>query len=149
MIYYTLRAQPSTITGFMPGARDRWIRAGNRRNITADVDLSGARTAVSGDPLVQDVIGAHPDGLATRLIVAPGRARFMAPACPPRSIGQYVCVIDGTVQRDGRSLGSLSLGWQSAGTEVAVTAGPDGCAVLTVAFPEYVDVAACAAAKDG
>src|ERR1700745_2484084 len=66
MAFYTLRARPSTITGFMPTARDRWVAGGKRRNITADVELM-APLATGRAVHTRDIIAAHDDGLAASL----------------------------------------------------------------------------------
>jgi len=135
MAFYTLRAQPSSITGFMPAARDRRVKGGKRRNITADAGL--ARAQATAGMLEFEVIRPQADGLAATLTVLAGGSRGQLAACAPPSAGHFVCVVEGDVTVGDRSYGYQSLGWRPAGEPPAeVTAGTRGCALLTLQFPE-------------
>jgi hypothetical protein len=126
MAYYTLRAKPSTITGFMPAARDRWVPGGKRRNLTVDVDPQDGA----------EVIAPQPDGLAASILVAAPYAEAELAPTPTISGGQYVLVLHGELVLDRRNLGPRTLGWRSPGDgESRVMAGANGCALLVLQFP--------------
>lgn len=131
LTYFTLR------NGFDPGAR-YMMRGENRRALRA-VAGRRHREAVAGllDAGGSEVLlGPEPDGLAAwRYHLAAGE-RVRGPA-PAEGRGQHWLVIDGSVERDGVSLGPLSCAFvYPEERSFEVTGGPAGATLLAMQFPQ-------------
>jgi hypothetical protein len=133
--YFTLRPRQAPRGVFwMPGSRDKMTRRAGRNVV---VPLSQTEAA-SG---LETMIDAHDDGLAAfRITVGAGEA--LPEVDPAGSGGQYHVVMRGSVVHDGEEFRRLSLIWVDPEDEpAALTAGPEGAAVLVLQFP-VVDVGA-------
>ena len=116
--FYTLRAASTVITAFVPQDREKLIRRG-RRNYSVLLDESVMPALpVAGEIAVSTLISPEPDGLAAYLVSAGQAARVDAIFdLPAESVGQYYCVVDGSVWTDGRQFAVRALGWR--GLDVA------------------------------
>jgi len=130
--YFTLR------NSFDPGAR--YMMRGDNRSALRNVNGRRHREAVAG-PLLpggNDVlVGPERDGMAAwRYPVAPGE-RVTGPA-PAEGQGQYWLVLDGSVERDGTTLGPLSCAFVYPNEAAfAATGGAKGATMLAMQFPRH------------
>lgn len=134
MEFFTLRAQPSTLTAYMPESREKLIRKA-RRSITVPAPNVGAPLARSAT-VVETLIEPQADGVAAWVLRGGPGARMQAPS-PRGSSGQYHLVAGGAVIQDGRFFGKKSLAWLGPDeSPPEVVAGDDiGFDVLVMQFP--------------
>jgi len=127
--FFTLRAQPTLGTWYMPESRDRLVRRGRR---TRHVDVPDAAPVTAGTAEVTRLL-ADDDGMAVdRVQLGPG-ASCRAPGGGPS--GAYLCVLEGDLVH-GATLGPRTLGWWSPGApELELRAGPQGCDLVVLTFP--------------
>jgi hypothetical protein len=131
--YFTLRADPTDEQTFMPEAR-ALLRDGPGRSLRADLALSSvddrSPSGATAETLVQD----PRDGLAITYVTV--RAGAEVPVAESGPTGQFVFVVSGGIRYCGRSYGSLSIGWQPAGSGAwAATDCDDGARVVVLRFP--------------
>jgi hypothetical protein len=131
LTYFTLR------NGFDPGAR-YMMRNDNRVALRA-VAGRRHREAVAG-PLhaggvTTVLLGPDPDGMtAWRYVVTPDEP--VRGHAPDGGRGQYWLVVDGSIRRDGATLGPLSCAFvYPDDPPFEATAGADGATVLAMQFP--------------
>ncbi|MCX4745041.1 hypothetical protein OG455_05795 [Kitasatospora sp. NBC_01287] len=127
--YFTLRAEPTLTTSFMPESR-ALLPPHAGRSLHAGIDL--ARTD-DGEALLAD----DRDGLRVgRRSAGPG-AELSVPAAGPG--GQFLYVAAGAVSVAGveGDHGPESIGWQAPGDGPAIlTAGAEGAELLVLRYPE-------------
>src|SRR5262249_32863685 len=105
--FFTLRAQGSDVTAYMPESRellgDR--KPGRRDHANIDADASRLK---AGTESCETLIQPTEDGMVAYLLrVGPG-GKTTVPSAEGSS-GQYLCVVDGEVIEDGRAFGRKSL----------------------------------------
>jgi hypothetical protein len=134
MRFFTLRAEPTALTCYMPDSRDKLVRRG-RRNEHSILDLRRRRAErSSGDTSIEEIFGATDDEMTALLVAMGPGSRLLAPSSSG-SGGQYYCVLAGGVVDDARIRGPQSLGWSSSETEpVALEASDSGCELLILRF---------------
>jgi hypothetical protein len=125
--FFTLRADHTAETGWMPEDRDEIENPG--RNLVATVPQDDAELGL------KELIDREDDGLAAyNLRIAPGETADGPP--PTGSGGQYYIVTSGSIVHEGREYGPLSLAFVSADDKPPrLTAGDDGAAILINQFP--------------
>lgn len=140
MTYLTLRSKTDAGLVFLrePHVRERLQPTKRRHRMSSPITLSTemvlkSRTEVS----VEDALEAHEDdeGIAVKVIrMGPG---LSTPAPETRnSGGEYILVLNGSLEIDGQSLGKYSLVFASADEEPPpLVAGPDGLEALVTRFP--------------
>lgn len=135
--FFTLRPEPSSITGFMPESRHRRHREGPHRS--REVDVSRAmpeKRRTASDGVLQELIPPESGGLAACLLsVGPG-LELAEPDLPPGG-GQYHLVIDGTLGLGDQHHGKDALAWRPAGAPwpAYVGSGEGLSHLLVVQFP--------------
>jgi hypothetical protein len=128
--FFTLRPRADTGAYYMPGSREDMSQHAGRNVV---VPLAHHLDAPAGEPV--DLIAPHADGLASFLLTLRPDETQAGPD-PAGSGGQYHLIARGSVVHDGRELPPLSLIWVEAdGERAALTAGPDGAAVVVLQFP--------------
>jgi hypothetical protein len=136
MSFYTLRPVASTVTGYMPGSRDKLPYRG-RRILSVDLGSRLGMTMAIGESQVETLIEPDDDGLAAYLLTAGPSTVTMPPPPPTRSGGQYLVVITGGLRHNDQWLVERSLGWSGPGTQpVHLEAGPSsGFELLVLRLP--------------
>jgi hypothetical protein len=133
--FFSLRARPSAGTWFMPESRDHLAYRGKRHMqatpASFDIDTPLADGEIQEEIVFEDLT----DGLEARVITAGPHAALMVEPSTASS-GQYMLVVDGEVEIEGKTYGRESLGWQQPDDPPAkLTAGSQGCRVVVTRFP--------------
>ncbi len=132
--FFTLRAEPTTVTAFMPADR-ALLRHRGRRNRHLDPTEHLKEQLVAGAAAVTPLFARESDGLEALLLSGVARATMAIPSTTGVS-GQYLYVADGALEIDGRHYGVESLGWIGSGEPgVTVTAGEGGARCILTRFP--------------
>ncbi|HXC76666.1 MAG TPA: hypothetical protein VNU19_06410 [Candidatus Acidoferrum sp.] len=138
--FFTLRPRHSSITGYMPWARDQLIEKGHRNT---HVTLRPSRFSAFGigESTTEQVLGLDPDGLGAKLILAGPGTEITIEAGDARSGGQYVCVVGGAVEHTSRSVRERALAWVAPGGDALTVRSSvgQGCALVVVQFPAPLD----------
>jgi hypothetical protein len=136
MCFYTLRPVASTVTGYMPGSRDRLPYRG-QRNTTVDVRSHLRQPRSAGESHIETLIEPHDDGLAAYLLTAGPSAVASPPSPPARSAGQYLALLTGRIRHNDEWLVERSLGWSWPTSQPAqLEADPDsGFELLILQLP--------------
>ncbi|MCX4985992.1 hypothetical protein [Streptomyces sp. NBC_00572] len=145
--YFTLRAEPTDATAFMPESRALLPPRRTGRSLHVDASARAAIGPESGDRAAPVTDGGvtllddSRDGLrVSRLTCGPGAA---LPLPEAGEGGQFLYVAAGTVVSADASYGPETLGWQPPRTlGAAVQAGPDGATILVLRHPAPADRAA-------
>jgi hypothetical protein len=139
--FFTLRARANQRIHYMPESREdlKQEKAARRGRRSLHADVPPAREGeilAPGATAVEALIQPQADGMAAYLLKAGPGARITAPD-PRQSGGQYLCVVDGAVVRDGHAYGRRSLGWVAADEPAPeLAAGAEsGFAVVVMQFP--------------
>src|SRR5262249_5623341 len=137
--FFTLRAAPNCVTGYLPEDRELLMRQRGRRNYEVDVHVDDSPG--EGEVRSQVLIAPEADGLAAYLVSAGAGAAFSVPTSHPASCGQYTCVVRGSLESP-QPAGTWSLRWLSGGESPAPErAGEEGAQVLFLQFPAPTTVA--------
>jgi hypothetical protein len=136
MDYFTLRGAPSNVHGTMPGARDKLLYRGRRRQfLTLDPFLRGGDDPRSGEVMTDTLFSDDTDGLASYLVRFGPQAEFSPPEGELRT-GRYTVVLKGEMRYDGRAFGPRSVGWSTGDApQVTVQGGTKGAVVLFLYMP--------------
>jgi hypothetical protein len=140
--FFTLRAEPTGVTSFMPESRGDLppnLRGDHR---LADIDaLLAVPLPSAGEVTLTQLFGGELDRSGAALLSAgPSAAVALPPAATP---GRYCVVVAGhLVDNHGRTYGQRSLGWTQpddvgrpvAGRVERLVAGHDGCRALLLQF---------------
>jgi hypothetical protein len=135
--FYTLRPRHSTMTGFMPWAREQLVEKGGR-NVHAPVPAGNPSSVSPGEITTEQVLPIDRDGFGAKLVVAGPGTDITVEPCDARNGGQYVCVVSGAILQEGHKSGERSLAWVAPG-EGAFTVQSDaklGCSLLVMQFPD-------------
>ena len=124
--YFTLRAETTTETRFMPESRALLPRR-RGRSLHGDVDLGTAGS----------VLGEYEDGLSVRCLTAEAGTTLTVPECGPN--GAFLYVAAGTLESGDQTYPCETLGWQAPDSPAWTgTAGGEAAAVIVMAFPSTV-----------
>lgn len=135
LVYFTLRGEHSSMTGYMPGAREglRWV--GRRHHLIALDRLDADGLPPAGTARYETLIERESDGLgAYQLLASPG-ASFDIPNSRGTG-GQYVFVAEGDIELNTRTYPAESVGWQDPGSDgTSVRAGDGGTRLFVMCLP--------------
>lgn len=134
MRFFTLRAEATDVTAFMPEDRELLLYRG-RRNV--HFDPFDAAPELPGAGKVEEValVAEETDGLSARMILAGAGAPVVLPG-GTGSNGRYCYVAEGSFGYDGRDYATESLGFIAAGDPPATgIAGQRGVRLLVMSFP--------------
>lgn len=135
--FYTLRAEPTSVTSFVLDDRDKLLCRG-QRSIHVDVNLSRAMGVYGSSGVrLRHIIPEDGDGLSAMRLVAEPHSPIVLPSAYTTS-GQFVYVSVGAIRCRGIEYASESLGWMEAGAEPEhVVAGDEGtdCLILRLPYP--------------
>lgn len=121
--YFTLRAEPTNATEYMPESRALLSGRGGR-SLHRELD------PLSPSTLLHD----ERDGLDVSYLTAAAGTDVDIPAAGPN--GQFFFVVTGTIESAGVSYPAESIGWQPPGSpNWAAPAGADGVGVLVLRYP--------------
>jgi hypothetical protein len=134
--FYTLRAQCTVRTLYMPNDRKLIPPGGKRRNLYATPDLG---IPPHGKSSITALFNPQTDGAMAWLVAAGADAVFRTPQ-PEGGMGQYCCVVKGAVELVNRTFPEKSLGWMDAtDPPVEIRAATWGCAMVVMQFPKRND----------
>jgi hypothetical protein len=132
--FFTLRSSASTLTGFMPSARDQ-LMPGQRRHVVAGFELQRNSDCVVGNERTRVVVPAQEDGLEAVVAYLGPEERLDVRSDWDHG-GQYICVLAGTLGGDGECFGPFALGFSKAEDDAPeLWAGETGGVVLVLRFP--------------
>jgi hypothetical protein len=130
--FFTLRAQRSKATWYMPKDREHLRYRGSRHFLVTPDEFTAP---MQGEIATKVLIEQADDGLEA-LDVSGGAGATMLVEPSKATSGQYIFVADGSLAFDGKTYGPESLGWQDASDESAkLQAGSDGCRILVLRYP--------------
>lgn len=131
--YFTLRAEPTTATEYMPESRALLPGHGGR-NLRRDVAAAPTDDLATAPGRSTTLLSGEQDSLDARYVTAGDGARLAVPEAGPS--GQFVFVVAGLIEWDGASYPAESVGWQPASSgSWDITAGDDGAGVLILRYP--------------
>jgi hypothetical protein len=132
--YFTLRAQHTDATEFMPQAR-ALVPKRPGRSLHRDLDPSTVDGPAPARSVSSTVLDDQRDGLRVTCVSGGAGAPITVPEAGPA--GQFSFVVGGSVESGGASYGPETVGWHPAGSaEWVGTAGSDGAALLVLRFPQ-------------
>ena len=130
--YFTLRAEPTTVTAYMPESRALLPGPGGR-NLHSDLDPLPAAPG-PGHVTSSRLLGDERDGLEVSYLAAGPGARITIPGAGPA--GQFFFLVAGAIESEAVRCPPESMGWQPPGSPTwEVTAGQDGAGVLVLRYP--------------
>ena len=146
LLFFTLRAEPTGETIFMPKDREK-IGWRGRRNIHQEFKLlDDLEFPKPGGVRREAVFEGFDDGLEAFAILAGPGATFTVEASEATN-GQYIVVTDGWLEYEGHKCELHSLAWQDRDEPpVELVAGPEGARVFVLRFPRPSTVERHAAA---
>jgi hypothetical protein len=131
---FTLRAEATDETAYMPADRDQ-LRYRGRRNLSVEPATQGTRPTKATAVTTTSLFAAGEDGFGASKITAAPAAAFEAPSAAGCS-GQYLVVAEGAVEFGDSAYGRCSLGWMDPDDDaVELRAGATGCDLLVCRFP--------------
>jgi len=135
MNFFSMRAERNTFIAFMPEDRDKLAWKGKRNLDRGFEHLSSSEFPEASRTRCEAIWERDEDGFEASAILAGPGATMTLPDTEGSS-GQYIVVIDGSVEHDGKKFGFKSLGWQGAfeGSQDLV-AGPEGARVFALRYP--------------
>jgi hypothetical protein len=135
--YFTLRAEPTEVTSFMPESRALLAarRAAPGRSLHADVDLTAGGELRPGESRTVTLLHDDRDGLRVEHVTAgPDTTVHIGPT---GRAGAFCYLAAGAVTRGDAGYEPQTLGWQPPGDEGwTASAGPSGAALLVLRYPE-------------
>jgi hypothetical protein len=134
--FFTLRAEASAFTAYMPEERDKLAWRGRRHRQVGFDRLSDDDFPATGISRVDQIWDPDDDGLEALAIVAGPSTEITLPATHCTS-GQFIMTSEGSVYHGGRECGPESLAWQDAGEPaVQLVTGNLGCRLFVARYPE-------------
>jgi hypothetical protein len=126
--FFTLRAEATLGTHYMPESRDKLVRRGRRTmHLALEREVAPSPGARSVSTLL-----AEDDGLRMERVRLGARTELTPEATRD---GAYLCVLDGTLARGGELVGPRTLGWWPPGASDTLAAGDDGVDLVLLSFP--------------
>ena len=147
--FFTLRAEASAFTAYMPADRDKLAWRGRRHHQVGFDRLPLEDFPASGVSRVEQVWDRDEDGLEALAIVAGPSCAITLPATY-RTGGQFTMIAEGSVCHDGKECGPESLAWQDAAEPaVHLSTADQGCRLFVLRYPEPSTTAQHQAAAAG
>lgn len=140
LYYFTLRAQSEPGAFFLPESRHRQ-KPGRKRNVTADVPLRGAGSRLDRVKriAVEPLIPFEEEGLSAEILRMGPHMQHTAPD-PMQGGGQYVVVLDGSLQYGGATYPRWACVFVAPPeTALEICSGPSGLEALILQFPRWAD----------